>query len=237
MLREIWRRGLSTQPPPEPAVIAGLALGALVLVFARPLWPVTRMIVTISHEGAHAVAALLSGRRLRGIRLHADTSGLTLSSGRPRGPGMVFTLLAGYLSPAVVGLGAALLLATGHAVGLLWLLVVLVAWMVLYIRNFYGLVVLLFAGVAVALVSWYLSPVQQGWIAYLLVWVLLFAAPRPVLELAADRRRGRARNSDADQLARITPIAGGVWTFFFALVTIAAALVGVWLLLPIEHWL
>ena len=37
--------------------------------------------VTIAHEGGHAVAALLTGRRLRGIRLHSDTSGLTLSAG------------------------------------------------------------------------------------------------------------------------------------------------------------
>lgn len=237
MLREIWRRALSVQEPPDVRVVALLALAALLLVLARPLWPLTRMAVTITHEGAHALAALLTGRRLRGIRLHADTSGLTLSSGRPTGPGMVITLVAGYVGPALFGLGAALLLGSGRSVGLLWLVVGVLGLMLLQIRNLYGLLVLVVAGSGVAAASWFLTPVQQGWIAHLLTWLLLFAAPRPVFELAADRRRGRARDSDADQLARITRVPGGVWTGLFGLVTIAACLAGLWLLLPLDTWL
>ena len=41
---------------------------------------------------------------LTGIRLHSDTSGLTLSVGRPSGVGMVVTTAAGYLTPSLVGL-------------------------------------------------------------------------------------------------------------------------------------
>lgn len=237
MLREIWRRALSVQEAPDVRVVALLALAALVLILARPLWPLTRMAVTITHEGAHALAALLTGRRLRGIKLHADTSGLTLSSGRPRGLGMVITLTVGYLGPALFGLGAALLLGSGRSVGLLWLVVGVLGLMLLQIRNLYGLLVLVIAGAGVAAASWFLTPVQQGWIAHLLTWLLLFAAPRPVFELAADRRRGRARDSDADQLARITKIPGGLWTGLFGLVTVAASLVGIWLLLPVDTWL
>ena len=44
-----------------------------------------------------------TGRKLHGIRLHSDTSGLTLSAGRPTGPGMILTLLAGYVAPPLVG--------------------------------------------------------------------------------------------------------------------------------------
>lgn len=237
MLREVWRRALTVQEPPDTHVVGLLAVTALLLVVIRPLWPLTRMAVTITHEGAHALAAVLTGRRLRGIKLHADTSGLTLSAGKPRGPGMVVTLLAGYLGPALFGVGAALLLGTGRSVGLLWLVVLVLGLMLLQIRNLYGLLVLVVAGAAVVAVSWYLTPVQQGWIAYLLTWLLLFAAPRPVLELAGDRRRGRAKDSDADQLARLTGVPGAVWTGFFGLVTIAGCAVGIWLLLPAESWL
>lgn len=237
MLREIWRRALSVQEPPDVRVVALLAVAALLLVLARPLWPLTRMAVTITHEGAHALAALLTGRRLRGIRLHADTSGLTLSSGRPTGPGMVITLIAGYLGPALFGLGAALLLGSGRSVGLLWLVVGVLGLMLLQIRNLYGLLVLVVAGSGVAAASWFLTPVQQGWIAHLLTWLLLFAAPRPVFELATDRRRGRAKDSDADQLAQITRVPGGVWTGLFGLVTLSACLAGLWLLLPLDTWL
>ena len=61
-----------------------------------------------------------------------------MSSGRPSGPGMVAMLLAGYLAPALVGLGAGGLLIAGYSLGLLWLLVILLALMLLQIRNFAG---------------------------------------------------------------------------------------------------
>ena len=102
--------------------------------------------MTIAHEGAHGVAALLSGRRLAGIRLHSDTSGLTVSKGRSSGPGMVVTAGAGYVGPALAGLGAAYPLSLGYAVGVLWALLVLLALLLLQIRNFFGLWSVLLAG-------------------------------------------------------------------------------------------
>ncbi len=236
VLQEIWRRACSVQPAPEPLVIVVLALMALLLVMLRPFWPITRMLVTITHEGAHAVSAMLTGRRLGGIRLHSDTSGLTVSSGRTSGPGMIMTLAAGYVGPAIFGLGAALLLASGRAVGLLWLVVAVLALMLLQIRNWYGVLVLLAAGGVVAALSWFLAPTSQAFLAYLLTWVLLLAAPRPVIELASDRRRGRAAGSDADQLARLTHLPGIVWTGVFLVVNLAAAAVGAAWLLPLREW-
>jgi len=70
--------------------------------------------VTLVHEAGHAVVAVLTGRRLNGIRLHSDTSGLTVSSGKPRGAGMIATAAAGYLAPAALGLGSVLLVDAGH---------------------------------------------------------------------------------------------------------------------------
>ena len=159
------------------------------------------MLVTITHEAGHAVAALVAGRRLQGIRLHSDTSGLTVSSGRASGPGMVAMLLAGYLAPALVGLGAGSLLIAGYSLGLLWLLVILLALMLLQIRNFAGFGIVVVVGAVLVLVSWYApAPVQAG-VAYLVTWILLLSAPKPVLELIRMRRHGRAPQSDADQLA------------------------------------
>ena len=72
---------------PDASVVVATGALALVLVALPAAWRVTRHVVTIAHEGSHGVAALVSGRRLAGIRLHSDTSGLTLSRGRSRGPG------------------------------------------------------------------------------------------------------------------------------------------------------
>ena len=206
---------------------------ALALVLVPRAWTLTRHVVTISHEGGHALVAVLTGRRLMGIRLHADTSGVTLSRGRPTGPGMVAMLAAGYLAPAVAGLGAALLLVSGHSLALLWLAVGWLSLMLLQIRNAYGLLVLVVCGAAAGVASWYLPGTLLSLLAYLLTWLLLVAAPKPVLELMGQRRRRLAHGSDVDQLARLTRVPALLWELVFLLANIAGLVVGVLLLLPI----
>jgi hypothetical protein len=232
LIGEIWRRATSVQPTPPAALVALTAIVALGLVMSRAAWPYTRMLVTITHEGGHAVAALLAGRRLQGIRLHSDTSGLTVSSGRPSGPGMIVMLLAGYLAPAVVGLGAGALLIIGYSLGLLWLLVILLALMLLRIRNFAGFWILLVAAGGLVAVSWYAPASAQAAVAYLVTWILLVSAPKPVLELIGSRRRGRAAHSDADQLARLTRVPAQLWAVLFLVVNCLGLMLGVALLLP-----
>ncbi len=232
VLSQIWERATATQPAPEPAVVVAVAVVALALVLLPRAWSLTRHLVTISHEGGHALVAVLTGRRLMGIRLHADTSGLTLSRGRPTGPGMVAMLAAGYLAPAVAGLAAALLLAAGHSLALLWLAVGWLSLMLLQIRNAYGLLVLLVCGVGAGLASWYLAGTTLSLLAYLLTWLLLLAAPKPVLELIRQRRRGQARGSDVDQLSRLTGLPALVWESLFLLANLAGLAVGVTVLVP-----
>jgi Peptidase M50B-like len=211
VLDRIWQDVSGTQPPPGQGSVLATALVALALVLVPPAWRLARHVVTIAHEGAHGVAALVSGRRLSGIRLHSDTSGLTVSHGRRTGPGMVLTAFAGYGGPALLGLGGAFLLRERHALAVLWLAVLLLALLLLQIRNFFGLWIVLLAGVGVGAVTWWGSDAAQSLAAYAGTWFLLLAAPRPVLELQQLRRAGRARDSGADTLARITPLPGLVW--------------------------
>lgn len=232
VVSQIWERATASQPVPDPVVVAAVALVALAGVLVPQAWQLTRHLVTISHEGGHALVAVLTGRRLMGIRLHADTSGVTLSRGRPSGPGMVAMLAAGYLAPAIAGLGAALLLAAGHSLALLWLAVGWLSLMLLQIRNAYGLLVLVVCGAAAGLASWYLPGTALSLLAYLLTWVLLLAAPKPVLELMAQRRRGRSRGSDVDQLTRLTRVPSLLWELFFLGANLAGLVVGVVVLLP-----
>jgi hypothetical protein len=232
LITEVLRRATADQPPPAPIMVALTAAIAVALVLPRAIWPYTRMLVTITHEGAHGVAALLTGRRLQGIRLHSDTSGLTVSSGRPSGPGMVMTLLAGYFGPALVGLGAVGLLIAGHSLGLLWLFVILLALLLLQIRNFYGFVVVVGCALVLILLSWYLPASMQSGLAYVLTWTLLFAAPKPVLELMRQRRKHRTPHSDPDQLARLTRVPASVWAAGFLLANGAGLVLGAVLLVP-----
>ncbi len=225
-LAELWRRALATQPLPGPQGSALLAVAALLaVVFA---WRPVRTLVTICHESGHAIVAVLVGRRLSGVRVHSDTSGLTVSRGRPKGPGMVATLFAGYTAPAVVGLGLAALTGTGHASGVLWLLVLLAIVLLVWIRNLYGALVVIAAAVAVALVTWYAPAFTLGWIATGLAWVFLWAAPRPVLELL----RRHSPGSDAAQLAALTHVHRYVWGLLWLLLTVAALAGGALLMVP-----
>lgn len=228
LVREVWRRALASQPPPPRSVVLGLAVAAAVMVLTPVAWPRLRHVVTLAHEGAHGLAAVLTGRRLVGIRLHSDTSGLTVSHGQPHGVGMVLTLVAGYIGPGLFGVGAAFLLGAGHAVGLLWLLLVLLVLLLVQIRNWFGLWSVLVTGAALLAATWWLPARGQSAVAYLVAWFLLLAAPRPVLELAVQRRRSHARTagSDADQLARLTGVPAAVWITFFLAVTVGALLLG-----------
>ncbi len=233
LVAEIWRRATTVQPTASPAVVLGALAVVLVALLLPWAWHLTRHLLTIVHEASHALVAVLSGRRLSGVRLHSDTSGLTVSVGRPRGPGMVATAFAGYPGPAVLGLGAAWLLGRGYAVGLLWLLLIALALLLVQIRNWYGLWAVLGTGVLLVAVSWWGTAAVQVAVAYAVTWFLLLGSPRAVLEMQAGRRRGGrgAGGSDADVLARITPLPGGFWVFALLVVCLAALVAGGWWLL------
>ncbi|MCC5581288.1 M50 family metallopeptidase [Microtetraspora sp. AC03309] len=212
-------------------VLAGFA--ALAVVSYPPSWHVSRGLITIAHEGGHALAAVLTRRRLHGIRLHSDTSGVTLTRGNPRGLGMIVTAGAGYVAPSLLGFGAAWLTAAGYITLLLWGVLALLACMLLMIRNAFGVISLLATGGAVFAVSWFTKPEVQAVVAYAAVWFLLLGGVRPIVELQRKRRRGRAPDSDADQLARLTRIPGTFWVALFLLVSAAALAAGGWLLVDL----
>jgi len=217
----------------EPASWLVVATGvvALAAVALDDVWRWSRNVVTIVHEGGHALAAILTGRRLTGIRLHSDTSGLTLSVGRPSGVGMVVTTSAGYLAPSLVGLAGVALLAADQVTVMLWGAAALLVAMLIMIRNAYGALTLVACGAVVVGLSLYTSPDVQAAFGYGITWFLLFGAVRPVGELWRQRRRQEGRYSDAAQLARLTPFPTSAWVGFFGLATVAALAVGGLLLL------
>ena len=234
VLSRLWDRVSGSQPLPPAWLIIVTAVAALLIVANTGTWRLAGKVVTIAHEGGHALVSVLSGRRLDGIRLHPDSSGVTYSRGRRTGPGLVLTAAAGYVMPSLLGAGAALLLASQHLTAMLWLALVLLAATFLAIRNVFGAVAVLATAGAVFVVSYYAPPQVQAGFAYLAVWFLLFGGIRPVLELVRGRHRSRswARASDADQLAQMTGVPAGVWLAVFCLIAAAALAAGAALLAP-----
>jgi hypothetical protein len=206
-----WHHAFMAQPLPPRWLVLGSGVLALLVVGSSRVWPVARTVVTIVHEGGHALMALATGRHLGGVRIYRSTAGETLSRGRAEGFGVALTAVAGYVAPPLLGLGAAALLAIGLLAGL-----------AIAIRNVYGMLAVLVALVTVAAVSLYGSAAVQAGFGYVMTWFLLLGGIRPVIELAGERRRGGGRRSDADQLARLTPVPGGAWVMIFGVVAVVA---------------
>ena len=207
---------------PSRLLVLATALVALVAVASSRIWPVARTVVTIAHEGGHALMALLTGRRVSSVRVLRSTAGVTVSEGNPAGPGVVLTAAAGYLAPPLLGLGAAALLATGHVAGMLVLSLALLAALAVAVRNAYGLLAVVIIGAAIAIVLWRASALGEYALGYALTWFLLFGGVRPVLELQRARRRKRTGRTDADQLAVLTRVPAGVWIGLFGMVALCA---------------
>jgi len=233
VLDSLWERISSAQPVPPAWVVGVTGLAALLIVLNAGSWRLAGQVITIAHEGGHALVSVLSGRRLEGIRLHADSSGVTYSRGKRHGPGLVLTAAAGYLTPSLLGAGAAALLAARHQTALLWLALLLLAATFLAIRNAFGVLAVLVTAGAVFAVSYFATAAVQAGFAYLAAWFLLLGGMRPALELTRSRRaRPRAGLSDADQLARLTGVSRGAWVALFILICAAALALGARLLIP-----
>jgi Peptidase M50B-like len=233
VLDRLWERISSVQPLPPAWVVGVTGLAALLVVLNAGSWRLAGKVITIAHEGGHALVSVLSGRRLEGIRLHADSSGVTYSRGRRRGPGLVLTSSAGYVAPSLLGVGAAALLATRHQAALLWLALLLLAATFLAVRNAFGALAVLATAAGVFVISYFASAAVQAGFAYLAAWFLLLGGIRPALELTHRRRRSpRSGLSDADLLARLTGVSRNVWVAAFLLVCTAALALGARLLIP-----
>ena len=235
-MRILWSEALLRQPAPPAWVVVVTFVSAVTVVGSRRLWRLSRQVITIAHEAGHAVVALVAGRRLAGIRLHSDTSGLTVTSGRPRGAGMVATLAAGYVSPSLLGLGAAWLVASRRITLLLLLGLVLLAAMLAVTRNAFGLLSVAACAVVTAAALWSASSTLQALVGWMLTWFLLLGGPRAVWESARSRRRVRgAITSDADQLAALTHVPAVAWVVVFATVAVGALCTGArWLVLTVR---
>src|SRR6266496_3229753 len=170
------------QTPGVITLVAGGLVLLVVLAGGTP-WRFARNVITIVHEAGHALAAVVVGRRLQGIKLHSDTSGVTVSRGKPEGPGMAFTAMAGYMAPSVLGMLFASLLGADLVTGVLVLIALLLLGVLVMVRNAYGVFAVVASAGVLALVALVAPQQVQAPFAYLVTWFLLLGGVRPVVEL------------------------------------------------------
>ncbi|MDO5493423.1 MAG: M50 family metallopeptidase [Nesterenkonia sp.] len=230
----------------DPQVVLILAAAAMAASFVPVLARLFSQTGTIVHEMGHVLAAWLTGRRVSGIRVHSDTSGVTLSRGRPRGPGMLLTALAGYPAPALLAWGLAASVGTGHAGAGLTLYQALLVIALMLSRNVVGVLSCAVSLVATGLIWWYATDEVVVYTVAVLAVVYAVAAVRAVLGLAGvhvraltgrrshrgHRAAEQTRTTDAALAARASslPLPTAVWLVLLLLVVGVVSAAALWTL-------
>ena len=153
-------------------VVAAAALGALLLLVAAS--GSTRAFGTIAHESGHMVVGILTGHRIRYFEVTSGGAGGTYPDTTRWGPGRILTVLAGYVTPPLLGLGGAALFDAGRILPLLWTAVVLLVLTLIKAEREWTTFVVLLLAAATGYVALYGMPVLQAGFAAGLVWLLLF---------------------------------------------------------------
>lgn len=237
VLAERW--GVEASPSPEAVA---LIVGAVVVLTAVPgVWRVARQASTIIHEMGHVLAAWVTGRRVSGIKLHSDTSGVTVSRGRSHGPGLLFTFLAGYPAPGLLAVGLVWLATAGHSGAALTVYQVVLVLALMLSRNAVGIFSCLLAVLSTGLIWWYNDPEIVGYTVVALGVFYALSGLRGTLDVCRVHLSRRARSAaaiagtDASQAARawrLLPLPAALWLFLFLSISLMSAGAVVWMLFP-----
>ncbi len=197
------------------SVLIGLAVAVIVLapLVSAPAEHFWRM----THEGAHAVLALILGLTVTEIVLDRHSGGETSIAGE--GLRAVVVVLIGYLGPSLFGLGGARLISLGYPIAMLWLLVVLLAGVLFLLRRSFGLFSVPIAIAALYLILRYAHTGSELVAAYAVTWLLLVTGVRFAVAHSI-------HSSEAESLRDRTYLPVHLWSLLWLAGTLAALAVG-----------
>lgn len=221
-----WPEALARSAPDAVPALTSL-WPALVLLGVVLAWPTVRRwaraLVTVVHEGGHALVGVLVGRRFLGFVVDRDLGGHAVTAGPTRGPGRIATTWAGYPAPALLGAGLVAAALRGWAgpvlVGAPIVLLVLLV-MSRSLRT--GALVVLVLAAAAAL-WWFGGAWRDGALAGIGLALLLGA-----WDSLGDVARSRDGAQDHRTLASLTPLPAGLWLATWFLVDAAATAAALW---------
>jgi hypothetical protein len=211
----------------QPVVYAAGFLALLLVVFTGS-W--AGSVVTVAHEGGHMLLSIVTFRGFSTFELRDGGGGKTNVSDGSWGVGDLLIRVAGYLTPPLLGLGAAGVLVAGNAWGVLAGSVVLLGIAFFYAGNPLANVVTLVAVAGVILVLWLGSAVLQVAVAAGLVWWMLLGGVRGAILMS------RQHPSDAYWMARRTLIPTIIWKTFWVAVALVCLYAGGRLLFVGTAW-
>jgi len=206
--------------PTSIVVLLGLAVFAVIVL---PTWLVVRHLTTMAHEGGHALIGWAVGGKVTSVTMQSNSSGLTKVKSIGNA-GSFLMLFMGYAGPSVFGLAAAKLISIGHIVAVLWLTLLLLAALLITVRNFFALGAVLVTGFLLYQFARHAGVAAQTVLAYAITWFLLLSGLRDVLKY--DGQEGDART-----VAETTHLPSWLWVGVWQLGAGVALVVGARLLL------
>lgn len=213
---------------PLPVLLAILMVAAA-LSLPRVTWQYFGLFATLVHELGHAVAAILTGRMVHGIRIRRNHSGDALSSGRGVF-GTVVSGIFGYPAPAIVGAAQLWSVFNGYtAIALFAGGIVLVLTLVV-IRNAFGAVVVVVSAAVSTLLWFFANPAVQGYALLVIGVALLVGSVRALGTVIGVhlRHRDQLASSDAYLLYRRTGIPSPLWLLLFTALIGGSCVLAVW---------
>ncbi|MHC5796372.1 M50 family metallopeptidase [Lacisediminihabitans sp. FW035] len=213
---------------PLPVFIVIVAVAGT-LSLPRATWQYFGLFATLVHELGHAVAAILTGRAVHGIRIRRNHSGDALSSGR----GVLGTMVSGvfgYPAPAIVGAAQLWSVFNGYTALALFVGGVVLVLTLLVIRNAFGAIVVIVSAATSALLWFFATPAFQGYALLVIGIALLVGAVRALGTVIGVHvwRRDQLATSDAYLLYRRTGIPSPVWLLLFTTLIGASCVFAVW---------
>jgi hypothetical protein len=207
--------------------------GVVAFVAAVPLWRYTTHAITIAHEGGHAMFGSLTGLLIKRVRIDSDGGGSTEFNKKIKDLTVLQTLaagLAGYLGPSMFGLAGAWMLAHDMAPrAVLLMTLVMLALILLMVRNLFGFLAVPLTGALVWVVAMRSTEAVQLVFAHIWVWFLLMGGFRQIPDLYFGWKQGG--EPDTGALADKTFMSSAFYVALFWLASGAALVYGGVLLL------
>jgi hypothetical protein len=206
----------------DSAIWGGAIIG---LVAAVPLWKITKHVITVAHEGGHAIFASLLGGGVEKV-----TMGLGGGSTYTKGGGWfttIFVGLFGYLGPSLWGLIGGWMLVHGVAPkSVLVTSLVMLGVLLLSIRNLFGFLLVPAIGYGVWATVAHGSADVQKTVAYALMWFMLIGGVRSIPGLFRVVRAVGMKEPDTANLKRATWLPQLFFVALFLVGTVVALVYG-----------
>jgi hypothetical protein len=206
---------------------AAVALSLILprIPYGRVLLYPFALLGTWAHEMGHGVTALAAGGSFKRLEIHRNLDGLAFSGGV--GPlGRAVVAAGGLLAPAVAG-GAVITLGARETTApwiLAGLAVAVLASVVLFVRNFFGLAALTITGLALVPVAWWAPEVVRVFAAQLVgiqFCVASWGSLNYMFTKNFRRQDGTLTDSDTQTIANVLLLPYWFWGGVIAVLSMA----------------